>query len=159
MLEGFQEWRKILCICPCCGEIKRLSEMHLKYKGAKMTWLDEYENKSSQLDRKEERFEEKEAELRECAVQKGRKQSAKAFSSAVSASFRKYDPFDIKPILHPIDFVVFKGMNKERMSEIVMLSRQCRSLCTARNQVKKAIMKKRYDWQVARVDECGNIEF
>jgi predicted Holliday junction resolvase-like endonuclease len=24
----------------------------------------------------------------------------------------KLDPFDVKPILNPIDFVVFKGMNK-----------------------------------------------
>lgn len=74
----------------------------------------------------------------------------------------KLDPFDVKPVLNPVDFVVFKGMNeKESISDIIFLSREynCPSLNKIREQVKTAVEKKQYDWQVARIDKQGNILF
>jgi hypothetical protein len=42
--EEFQLFRKILCVCPCCGELVRLSDLRLKTKGeVEKTWLDDYE--------------------------------------------------------------------------------------------------------------------
>ena len=41
--KEFQEFRKILCICPCCNDIVRVSDLHLKTKGkVSKTWLDKY---------------------------------------------------------------------------------------------------------------------
>ena len=54
LLKEFQEFRRILCLCPCCSELVRVSELRLKVKGpAPRTWLDEYEKKSLLMDGKE----------------------------------------------------------------------------------------------------------
>lgn len=165
LFKEFQEFRKILCVCPCCGEIKRVSDLRLKAKGpAPRTWLDDFEKQLLAMERKEERFDEREEKLREIAREKGRKDAAKVINQAISPAFKalKYDPFDVKPVLNPIDFLVFKGMNKnESVSNVIFLSKQCSNtiLNTLRKQVKTAVEKKKYEWQVARIDDMGDIKF
>lgn len=165
IFEEFQEFRKILCVCPCCGDLVRVSDLRLKIKGpAPRTWLDDYEKTRLVLDKKEERFDEREDKLREIAREKGRKAATKVFNNAISPAFKslKLNPFDVKPILNPVDFVVFNGMTEEEsISDILFLSKQCSSasLNAIRRQVETAIHKKMYDWQVARIDEGGNILF
>ncbi len=165
LFEEFQEFRKILCICPCCGDLVRVSDLKLRAKGAvARTWLDDYAKRDLDLGKKEERFDDEEGKLRELAREKGRKAAEKVFNKAISPTFKalKLDPFDVKAILNPIDFVVFKGMNKkDEVSDIVMLSKQVNNpdLNKIRSQVKTAISKKKYDWQVARIDEEGGLVF
>ena len=165
LLEQLQEFRKILCICPCCGEIVRVSDLRLKLKGTAIkTWLDEYQKKEQDIGKKEERFDEREEKLREIAREKGRKEAEKVFNKAILPSFKalKLDPFDVKPILNPIDFVVFKGMNKkEVISDVIFLSKEYKipSLQLIRQQIQKSIVQKNYEWQVARIDENGKILF
>jgi len=161
----FQQFRRILCVCPICGDLVRVSDLRLKTKGpAVRTWLDDFEIKEQRLSKREELFEEKEGKLREKAREKGRKQAEKAFYKAICPSLKalKLDPFDVKPILHPIDFVVFKGMTKEEsISDIILLTKpyDCPSLNLIRRDIKTAVSKNKYDWQVARIDEKGNIKF
>jgi len=86
------------------------------------------------------------------------------FNKAILPSLKilKLDPYDVKPILNPVDFIVFKGMNKKDfVSEIVLLSKTCNfeSLCFIRKQVKDVIAKRNYDFQTARIDDLGNITF
>ena len=163
--EEFQEFRKILCVCPECGEIVRVSDLKLKDKGrVEKTWLDDYERRSLQMGKKEEEFNEIESELREAAVEKGRKEAQKIFNKAIKADLRKLklDPYDIKPILNPIDFVVFKDMNsKDLISDIVFLSKKIenQNINMLRTQVEKVIEEQNYEWLVARIDNTGQIEF
>jgi predicted Holliday junction resolvase-like endonuclease len=165
IFDEFQLFRRILCVCPCCGEIVRVSDLKLRTKGtAAKTWLDEFKTKEMLLTKREEHFDEREEMLREIAREKGRKEAAKIFNKAILPALKslKLDPFDVIPILHPVDFIVFKGMNKrESVSEILMLSKTCnfKSLCNTRMQVKNAIINKNYDWQTARIDDFGNITF
>lgn len=165
LLEQLQEFRKILCICPCCGEIVRVSDLRLKIKGTAIrTWLDKYQKKEQEIEKKEERFDEIEKKLREIAREKGRKEAEKVFNKAILPSFKalKLDPFDVKPILNPVDFVIFKGMNKkEAISDIIFLSKEYKlpSLQLIRQQIQRAIVQKNYEWQVARIDENGKIVF
>ena len=165
LFKEFQELRKILCICPCCGEIVRVSDLHLKTKGkVAKTWLDEYEQKERALEQKEERFDERESKLRELAVEKGRIAAELTFNKAISPKFKalKFDPFDVKAILNPIDFLVFKGMNKsDSVNDIVLLSKQVQNpnLNMIRQQVKKVVFQKKYEWQVARINNEGKISF
>src|SRR3989338_8622101 len=110
LFEEFQELRKILCLCPCCGELVRVSDLKLKVKGSKInTWLDDYERKQQLLANKVESFEEKKSKLREKAVEIGRKEAHRVFNNAISPEFKalKLDPFDLKPIFNPIDFIAF----------------------------------------------------
>lgn len=163
LFEEFQEFRKILCICPCCGDIVRMSDLRLKAKGpAARTWLDDYEKKSLAMAKKEEKFDEKEAKLREHAVEKGRKAAEEVINKAISPALKalKLDPFDVKPILNPIDFIVFKGMTKnDAVNDIMMLSKKINNseLNAIRGQVRKVILQKKYEWQVARIGEDGEI--
>ena len=161
--EEFQEFRKILCVCPECGEIVRVSDLKLKSKGrVEKTWLDDYEHRSLQMGKKEEEFSEIESELRKAAVEKGRKEAQKVFNKAIKADLRKLklDPYDIKPILNPVDFLVFKDMNsKDLISDIVFLSQKIenQNINRLRVQVKKVIEDKNYEWLVARIDNTGQI--
>lgn len=165
IFEEFQEFRKILCICPCCGDLVRVSDLKLRVKGTiTKTWLDEYKKKEQEFAKKEEKFDEQEEKLRETARKKGRKEAEKVFNKAILPSFKllKLDPLDIKPILHPVDFIVFKGMhNKDTISDIVFLSKKYHisTLNTIREQIQNVISKKSYEWQVARIDDNGKITF
>jgi len=162
--EEFQEFRKILCVCPECGDIVRVSDLRLKSKGiVEKTWLDDYKHRSLKMDKKEEEFSEIESALREAAVEKGRKEAQKVFSKAIKADFRKLklDPYDIKPILNPVDFLVFKDMNSRGViSDIMFLSKKIKNqnINLLRAQVKKVIKNKNYEWLVARIDNTGQIE-
>jgi predicted Holliday junction resolvase-like endonuclease len=163
--QEFQLFRRILCVCPCCNKLVRVSELKLKAKGkAPRTWLDDYDKTISAITEKEETFGEQEEKLREVARAKGRLQAEKVINKAMCKTLRalKLDPFDVKPILSPIDFVVFNGMNKaEAISDILLLSRKhnCPSLDPIHKQIGTAVIKQKYDWQVARIDDDGSIVF
>lgn len=165
MLEEFQEFRKILCICPCCGDMVRVSDLKIKFKDTvQKTWLDEYEAMQIQLEKAREDFSKIEKEIREKSVEKGRKAAEEVFNRCINPNFKslQIDPYDLKPILHPVDFVVFKGMSKgESIEEINFFSHETGNeiIKTIRSQVHKAIENKAYDWRVARIGEDGSIEF
>ena len=164
LFKEFREFKKILCVCPCCGELVRVSELKLRVKGpAPKTWLDEHEEKVKAVEKKEERFEEIKKEMREVAVERGRKEAVKIVKKTLAPQIRalRLDPMDVKPILNPIDFVVFKGMTKNhRVTNIMMLSKKSSNaiLNKYRRQIKTAVEKKYYEWQTVRIDEDGNIE-
>ncbi len=165
LFKDFLEFRRILCLCPCCGEIKRVSDLKLKTKGKGVqTWLDEFESKERSVEKKEDKFAEIAADLRQKATERGRLSAEKAINSFVSPSLKalKLDPFDIKAIMNPIDFIVFKGMTKhDEIDQILLLSKQVKNnaLNTLRSQVEKAVKNKAYDWNLARIGEKGKIEF
>jgi predicted Holliday junction resolvase-like endonuclease len=161
--EEFQLFRKILCVCPCCGELVRISDLHLKdKKPVEKTWLDDYEAEDRELAEKEDAFKQQEKALKAEANAKGLLQAQKTFQDAICPSIRKmkFDPRDIKPILNPIDYVVFRGMSENNsISDIIFLTRehQCTTLNGVRCQIKKAIENEKYDWQVARMEDTGKI--
>jgi len=165
LFKEFQTFRKILCLCPCCGQIHRVSDLQLKITGRAVgTWLDYYEREDTELSVKEQRLDEIEHELRKVAHEKGRKQATKVINKAICPALKalKLDPFDVKPILNPVDFVVFKGLNKTKsVSDIILLSRtyKCPPLNLIRKQVRTVVEKQNYEFELARVDERGRILF
>jgi predicted Holliday junction resolvase-like endonuclease len=163
VFEEYQLFRRILAVCPCCGELRRVSDLRLKSKAeAEKTWLDKFDADSQKIAEKEQKFEEEEQKLREEAIEKGRKIAEKAFQKAICPSLQKLklNPYDVKPIFHPIDFIAFNGMtDEESISDILLLAReQCAMLDPIRKQIKKAVVGYKYDWQVARINESGNID-
>jgi len=68
---------------------------------------------------------------------------------------------DIKALLHPIDFVVFDGMNKDKMKHVVLLSRKTtnKNLLQFHKGIARVVDDKAYDWKVVRVSEDGKIEY
>lgn len=162
LFEEYQTFRQILAVCPC-GHIHRVSDLQLKSKAEvkEKTWLDEFELEKSKLSNEQQAFENQKEKLRQTEIEKGRKEAEKAFYKAVCPSLQKLklNPFDLKPILHPIDFIAFNGMtNQEEISDIQLLTReQCAVLDPIRKQIKYAVESKKYNWQVARISDDGNI--
>ena len=163
IFEEFQEMRKILCLCPCCGELVRVSDLKLKVKGAAVnTWLDDYEKKSRLLTKKEENFKKKEDSLRKIAVEKGREAAKVLFNKSISPEIKKLklDPHDVEAILHPVDYVAFKDMTaKDEVSDISFLVHPYKnqSLKLLGEQVKKSVIQKKYEWEVARIADDGKL--
>jgi predicted Holliday junction resolvase-like endonuclease len=161
----FQSFRTILCVCPCCGDILRLADLTLKYKGkTSKTWLDTYDTKARSVDEKVQEFEEKEKEIRDKATERGRSQVPIIIRKSMSSEFTsfRYNPYDIKALLHPVDFVVFNGMTeKDTVDDIVFLSKKHDdpTLQKLRQSIASTIDNGKYSWQVARVDIDGKIEY
>lgn len=165
LLDMFQSFRRVLCICPCCGEMLRLSDLHLRYAGkAPKTWLDRHESRLLALQKKENLFEEKEGEIREKSIERGRKKVPKLIRKCLCPEFKKlrYDPYDIKALMHPVDFIVFNGLNKGiDVKDVTFLSR------TPSNNLQNVILKsisntvdkKNYDWKIARISTDGKVGF
>ena len=170
-LDTFQFLKTILCLCPHCNSMLRLSDLSLREKKmTNRTFLDEYDVKEKGLDKKEEvvglqedDFLQKESKIREKAVLRGRSKVLKTVRKSMDKHFAKmnYNPYDIKPILHPIDFVIYDGMNEEKMNDVVFLSKKTRNpyIDKLHSSISDIIAKEKYDFQVARIDFEGNVNF
>jgi len=170
-IDIFHQLKTILCVCPHCKSMLRLSDLNLRDKGkAPKTFLDEYELEEKKLDRKDENMEGKENEFREKeraikdkAVKRGRNKVVKTVLNSMDEYFTKmnYNPYDIKPILHPVDYVIYEGMNDKKMNDVVFLSKKTRNpyLNKLHMSIDKIINKELYDFKVARIDIDGNVSF
>lgn len=163
-LTEFNQMKAVLCICPECNNISRLSDLHLRSKSkAPLTWLDTYEEKLQRADQKEMEFKEEESNIRKEAKEHGRAQVPELVRKTMDPKMMKleYDPYDIKAVFHPIDFAIFDGMNKNEMKNVVLLSKFTKNvqLDSLHKEIAKAIENKAYDWKVARVTQDGEVNY
>ena len=77
---------------------------------------------------------------------------------ALIPGLKKYDPYDIHSVFHPVDFVVFDGLNKGVMKDIAFLARKNPPMSKIHASVKTCIKAKAYDWMVARIQHDGTLE-
>lgn len=150
-------------MCPECNNVSRLSELPLHAKGkAPRTWLDDYELNESKVDEQVAKFEEDEEEIREKARVLGRAQVPNLVRQSMSKQFAKlkYNPYDIKALLHPIEFVVFDGMTDKEMKDVVFLAKSTTNqyLQNLQSGIAKTIEEKAYDWKVVRVTQDGQVD-
>jgi len=150
-------------MCPKCNEIVRLSDLQLRAKGkAPRTWLDDYQVDVEKADEIEAKFEEEKEKIKEEARERGRAQVPELVRQSLDEKFAKlhYNPYDIKALLHPIDFVVFDGMTDEEMKNVVLLSKSTSNqyLQTIHNNIARTVEDKNYDWKVVRVSQDGQVE-
>jgi predicted Holliday junction resolvase-like endonuclease len=164
LIDAFQSFRKILCVCPCCGDVVRVSDLHLQYKGkVAKTWLDNYELDIVSLQEKEKKFDEKEDEVREKAIERGRAKVPQLIKECLCTDFKtlSYDPYDMKAVMDPVDFVVFDGLNEgKEVRNVTFLTRTPSTIMRpVIESLKKTVEKGSYDWKVARISTAGQVEF
>ena len=127
MLKFFETGRQVFGVCPCCGEIFRLSEANVYLKKKPIPdWMDKYEQSERRVDSREEMLLEQEGEMREVAREKGRKQAMRAVKK-VDKVFapNSLNADDAKVLFHPIDYMVFNGMKKKpEIKNILLLDRK-----------------------------------
>jgi len=165
-LTIFNEFQNVLVICPRCGEIHRLSELSLMYRGRiRHTWLDKLRGEEDKIARVEERFEEKRSEIRAIAQEKAYRKASRQIPMLLKKcvpviASHGYYPQDIKALFDPVDFVVFDGMNKRDMVKKVVLfdgPAHNRQREIIQKSIKKVIRKGNYKWQTVRLNDSGKI--
>ena len=180
----FHHAQRILCKCPECGEISRLSKIRIKSgKKSKPTWLDEYEDNMDGYYTDRDEYERTKKDEQTKLTIKGRKQVTKnvkkIMKKSLISNYQKiinYDPYDIKVIGNPVDLVVFDGATniknkvtlsgaksltkKDVVKEVVLLSKKTSNpyLKKLHKSIDEVIQNKEYEWKTANVLE-GNVEF
>ncbi len=162
ILAAFQDFQRILVVCPRCGGIHRLSEMKLSYRAKpKRTWLDELRDRKRRMDLAEERFEEQKAELRRRAQEMGRRRLPAMLKKRVPTISRLgYYPQDLKPMFDPVDFVVFDGMTlRESVRRLVLLDGPARDKRRERIQdsIRRVLKHGNYEWRTVRLGSDGKV--
>lgn len=120
-LRGLQS---VLCICPCCGELFRLSEGRLFYAvPPPSTWYDELERERERLGKAEDRFEEERQRLQEMSRQSVERELRRVLRRRDPVlTPLGYYPKEARTLLNPVDFVVFHGMVlQKRVREVVLV--------------------------------------
>src|SRR5262249_19127368 len=113
LVATFQDFRRILGVCPSCKEIFRLTDLLISYRATpRTTWLDELEIAEDRQQSEEDRFEEHKAKITELAKELGHRELPRLLAQAEPIfACRGYFAQDVKPLFHPVDYVIFAGMN------------------------------------------------
>jgi predicted Holliday junction resolvase-like endonuclease len=163
LVQAFQEMKRIHGFCPCCGELFRLSEATLFTKGAPpRTPFDEAERAEEKVQRAIERFDGREAEIRERATELGKKLARRKLRK-IAGYFteRGLDPQDVKALFDPVDYVAFPGLHGERVSRVELIDRPA---TTARKEKVQATIRRtlragNVEWRTWRIDaDEGSVE-
>jgi len=171
LLGIFQQLKTVLCLCPNCSSLLRVSQLHLRSTAAApRTWLDDYDGqiqklqiKDDNVSRKEDKLYSQEKEMRKKSAERGRKKVVSTVLKSMDDYFlkKKYNPYDIKPIIHPVDFVIFNGDHDKQVNEVVFLSKKSNNpnLAALQKSVDECVEKKNYDFKTAKISNEGKVTF
>ena len=171
LLDIFQQLKTVLCLCPHCSSLLRVSQLHLRSTAAApRTWLDDYDEQIQKLkikddgvSRKEDKLNSQVAEIRKKSRERGRKRVVSTVLKSMDDYFskKKYNPYDIKPIIHPVDFVIFNGDHDKQVNEVVFLSKKSKNpnLAALQKSVGECVKKKNYDFKIAKISNEGKVTF
>ena len=171
-VDIFQQLKTILCLCPHCSSLLRVSQLHNLHSTAPAprTWLDDYDGqiqklqiKDDNVSRKEDKLYSQEKEMRKKSAERGRKKVVNTVLKSMDDYFskKKYNPYDIKPIIHPVDFVIFNGDHDKQVNEVVFLSKKSKNpnLAALQKSVDECVEKKNYDFKTAKISNEGKVTF
>ena len=163
LIKFFAIQRQIFGVCPCCGAIFRLSDANVYIKKKPVPdWMDKFEKSTVRLDKTEEKINLEEGEIRETAREKGRVAAVKTTKKIDTIFYpNKYNPDDVKVMFHPVDFVIFNGMKKNDITNLVLFDREVkeRSQKTLQKSIEKTVSKENYEWITMHVSEDGSVEY
>ena len=115
------------------------------------------------LQEKEKQFDEKEDELHEKAIERGRAKVPQLIKQCLCTDFKalSYDPYEMKAVMDPVDFVVFDGLNEgKEVRNVTFLTRTPSAIMRPMiESLKTAVNNGSYDWKVARISNAEKVEF
>ena len=163
LLKFFSIQRQIFGLCPCCGDIFRLSDAKLYLKDKpKSDWMDKLHKSEERLDKQENKINEERAEISEIARIKGRNEALKSIKK-IDTIFHpnNLSADDAKVMFHPVDFVVFNGMKNSNEIKITLLDRVVENTTqrALQSSIEKTVEKQNYEWITIHVGEEGEIEY
>lgn len=162
LVATFQDFRRILGVCPCCGEVFRLTDLQISYRAKpRRTWLDALEAAEEKLRRAEERFEEQEEKIREVARERGRQELPRLLRNAEPVfACRGFFAQDVKPLFDPVDYVIFAGMSRSAsVTQIVLFDGppMSQSRENIQRSIRRVIEAANYEWKTVRMGKDGRV--
>lgn len=159
MFQGFQ---RICGICPCCGEVFRLSDATLYYRAQppRTPW-DDLRQAEHVVQRAEDRLDNERQALRMKAKEAGWREMRKRLRS-LTAFYRtqRIELEDLKLIFDPVDYVAFRGMSQERCSAVEFIDCQPTNRKQERLQtsLQKTLKSGNYSWITMRLTDDGRVQ-
>ena len=165
IFQFYNALREIFVFCPACEQPHRLSDCKMFQKTKPdADWKEKLDRDLALLERAETVLLEQIQEAKEASRHLGRK--------AADRAIRKIDPIfaplklncnDSKVIFHPVDFIVFNGMNDRNhceVTEIVLLDKAKKSAeaLAVQKSIEKVVQRGNYEWMTLRVEENGQIK-
>lgn len=166
-MDFYSSLRQIFGVCPECEDIFRLSDCKLyqkKKEKPSIDWKEKIDNEIFRLENLEKKLQEKIELAREAAREIGRKEANKQIKK-IDQIFNpiRLNPNDAKVIFHPIDFIVFNGMNNNLsntgIKDIVLLDKNNKKgeYIGIQNSIEVVVQKGNYEWLTLRVESNGEI--
>ena len=162
----FQVYRKIFCSCPC-GGVFRLSDaqvVSLKHEVPK-DWLSKLEfardRLGAQVERAEEKFQEKKGKVLELHRRAAQRLCHKAVETVIPRfTSLKLNTNDIKSIFSPVKFVAFDGLCEKNVRRICLLDTEPESSQQERihEGIRKSIKAGNVTWGTIRVGDDGVVK-
>jgi predicted Holliday junction resolvase-like endonuclease len=161
LAKVFEELNQILLICPSCEEVIYLSEARPFLSGKQLhSEIDEIRAAELKLERAETRLSELEDSLRSIAAEAGRR-AAKKLLKRIDPSFSGagYDPQDVKVVFDPVTYLVFDGMAKAKLNEVILIAAEPQNKQSEdlQRSIEKTIKNGNYEFKVLQVGDDGKI--
>lgn len=159
LVRLLSEMKRIYGICPCCGEPFQLSEAEIFTRSRPpRTVFEKVDDACGRLQRRIEKFEEDEEQMREEARRIGQLAARRRLRQiAPFFSGRGIDPQDVKLIFHPVQYVAFKGMQKNLCASVDFIDHPPtnREQEVVHKSLNKAIRAGNLEWQTFRIGDDG----
>ncbi len=160
-LIWFEELKQLYGICPCCGDIFRLSDADIFTKTPPpKTVFDNISEQQQRLGIAKQNFEDKKGEIKVQATERGR---AKA-----QRKLRKISPFlydravnanDIKVIFDPVEYIVFRGLTDKNCTSLELVDHppETKEHEIVQRSIQHVIEEGNIEWQTFRINDSGII--
>jgi predicted Holliday junction resolvase-like endonuclease len=164
LLWFLREQRHIFVVCPCCGEVVRLSDARVSYRQKYADdWLDRVERSEERIEQRIESFEERRKKLRDLSIARARQrilpQLLRKVAPAVSSL--KLSPMDVKTLMDPVGYVVFDGLNSARGCRRVLFldtGEAGKERLRVRESMESAIKRGDLGWTTVQIGQDGVVE-
>ncbi len=138
----------------------RLSEVQIYSKTrAPKTWLDDYELRENKVDQKYEKFELERTKMKALGTAQGQIMVQKTIKKSLDSKFLKlnFNPYDVKVLNYPIDFVVFNGRKENNVTDVNLLTYKSTNkiLQKLHKDIENVIQQKSYDWKEVNISKDG----
>jgi predicted Holliday junction resolvase-like endonuclease len=159
-----REQRHIFVVCPCCGEVVRLSDARLSYQLKYADdWLDRIERSEERVGRQIEAFEERRKELRDRSVARARHKILPQLLRKVvpAVSSLKLSPMDVKTIMDPVGYVVFDGLNSARGCRRILFldtGEAGEERQRVRESMQRTIKRGDLGWTTVQIGQDGSVD-
>lgn len=161
LTRWFAEMKRIWGICPCCGEVFRLSDATIFTRTPPpKTEFDRVNDARDRLDRVIAKFDDQRAEIRAREVARGQREARRRLKEiAPEFAGRGVDPHDVKVLFDPVRYIAFNGMSNHGVKEIEFVDDEPTSKArdALLRSLEDALDNGNVEWATWRVGEDGTV--